>query len=304
MLGRLQDFDFSIVEAAQDLGAGWWATARRVLLPMLAPGLAAGGLLAFTLSVDDFVITFFVAGPGATTLPIRVYSMIKHGATPADQRPVHDSPGPDLHDRHRQPEAEPIEHSRRRRLMKLRKILGLSAAATVLVLAAASIFAVGCKKETAVLHVYTWADYIKPEIVARFEKDNACKVVIDTFDSNEAMYAKIKAGATGYDIITPTSYMVSLLQAQGMLQPLDKALLPNTVHIDPDYLKIAIDKIHGPLRPLHADQHRDRLSQEQGQGFRADLGHVRPGRPARAAWSCSTTCARRSARPSSSWATA
>ena len=82
VLGRLQDFDFSIVEAAQDLGAGWWATARKVLLPMLAPGLAAGGLLAFTLSVHDFVITFFVAGPGATTLPIRVYSMIKHGATP------------------------------------------------------------------------------------------------------------------------------------------------------------------------------------------------------------------------------
>lgn len=82
VLGRLQDFDFSIVEAAQDLGAGWWATARKILLPMLAPGLAAGGLLAFTLSVDDFVITFFVAGPGATTLPIRVYSMIKHGATP------------------------------------------------------------------------------------------------------------------------------------------------------------------------------------------------------------------------------
>ncbi|MDD8027688.1 MAG: ABC transporter permease subunit, partial [Acidobacteriota bacterium] len=82
VLGRLQDFDFSVVEAAQDLGAGWWTTARRVLLPMLAPGLAAGALLAFTLSLDDFVITFFVAGPGATTLPIRVYSMIKHGATP------------------------------------------------------------------------------------------------------------------------------------------------------------------------------------------------------------------------------
>ncbi|MBM3294804.1 MAG: ABC transporter permease subunit [Candidatus Aminicenantes bacterium] len=82
VLGRLQDFDDAVVEAAQDLGADWWTTARRVLLPMLAPGLAAGALLAFTLSVDDFVITFFVAGPGATTLPIRIYSMIKHGATP------------------------------------------------------------------------------------------------------------------------------------------------------------------------------------------------------------------------------
>jgi spermidine/putrescine transport system permease protein len=82
VLGRLQDFDFTIVEAARDLGANGWTAARRVLLPMLAPGLAAAGLIAFTLSVDDFVITFFVAGPGATTLPIRVYSMIKHGATP------------------------------------------------------------------------------------------------------------------------------------------------------------------------------------------------------------------------------
>jgi len=82
VLGRLQDFDESVIEAARDLGAGWWTTTRRVLLPMLLPGLLAGGLLAFTLSIDDFVITFFVAGPGSTTLPIRVYSMIKYGSPP------------------------------------------------------------------------------------------------------------------------------------------------------------------------------------------------------------------------------
>ena len=82
VLGRLQDFDYAIVEAAQDLGADWWLTVRRVLLPLLMPGIVAGALLAFTLSIDDFVITFFVAGPGSTTLPIRIYSMIKHGAPP------------------------------------------------------------------------------------------------------------------------------------------------------------------------------------------------------------------------------
>ena len=82
VLGRLQDFDFSIVEAARDLGASPWQSARRVLLPMLMPGIVAGALLAFTLSVDDFVITFFVAGPGSTTLPLRIYSMIKFGAPP------------------------------------------------------------------------------------------------------------------------------------------------------------------------------------------------------------------------------
>ena len=82
VLARLQDFDFSIIEAAQDLGAGWWTTTWKVLLPLLAPGIAAGGLLAFTLSIDDFVISFFVAGPGSTTLPIRIYSMIKFGSPP------------------------------------------------------------------------------------------------------------------------------------------------------------------------------------------------------------------------------
>lgn len=82
VLGRLQDFDFSIVEAAQDLGANWWAACWKVLLPLLSPGIVAGGLLAFTLSIDDFVISFFVAGPGSTTLPIRIYSMIKHGSPP------------------------------------------------------------------------------------------------------------------------------------------------------------------------------------------------------------------------------
>ncbi len=82
VLGRLEGFDESLLEAARDLGATRWTAARRVLLPLLAPGIAAGALLAFTLSIDDFVITFFVAGPGATTLPIRIYSMIKHGSPP------------------------------------------------------------------------------------------------------------------------------------------------------------------------------------------------------------------------------
>jgi spermidine/putrescine transport system permease protein len=82
VLGRFQDFDDSVVEAAADLGAGWWTITWRILLPLLAPGILAGGLLAFTLSIDDFVISFFVAGPGSTTLPIRIYSMIKHGAPP------------------------------------------------------------------------------------------------------------------------------------------------------------------------------------------------------------------------------
>lgn len=74
---RLQDFDFQIVDAARDLGATRTQAFVKVVLPLLAPGILAGGLLAFTLSVDDFVVTFFVKGPGADTLPVVIYSMIK-----------------------------------------------------------------------------------------------------------------------------------------------------------------------------------------------------------------------------------
>lgn len=82
MLSKLQTFDFTLIEAAQDLGANTWTLTRRILLPLLLPGLASGALLAFMLSIDDFVITFFVAGQGVSTLPIYVYSMIKFGSTP------------------------------------------------------------------------------------------------------------------------------------------------------------------------------------------------------------------------------
>jgi spermidine/putrescine transport system permease protein len=79
---RLADFDRTLEEAAQDLYANEWQTFRRVTLPLIMPGIVGGALLAFTLSIDDFVITFFVSGPGATTLPVRVYSMIRIGVTP------------------------------------------------------------------------------------------------------------------------------------------------------------------------------------------------------------------------------
>ena len=79
---RLAQFDVSLEEAAKDLYANEWQTFRRVTLPLLMPGILGGALLAFTLSLDDFVITFFTAGPGSTTLPLRIYSMVKLGVTP------------------------------------------------------------------------------------------------------------------------------------------------------------------------------------------------------------------------------
>jgi spermidine/putrescine transport system permease protein len=79
---RLEGFDDSLVEAALDLGATEWQALFRVTLPVAAPGIVAGGLLAFTMSLDDFIVTFFTAGPGSTTLPLYIFSMVKFGVSP------------------------------------------------------------------------------------------------------------------------------------------------------------------------------------------------------------------------------
>lgn len=91
------------------------------------------------------------------------------------------------------------------------------------------------------LTVFTWADYLSEATAASFEKAHDCKLVIDTFDSNEAMIAKIESGATGYDILVPSSYAVKELDTKGFLKPLDHSLLPNLAHMDKDYLSHAID---------------------------------------------------------------
>ncbi len=100
----------------------------------------------------------------------------------------------------------------------------------------------GCAEKKPVLHIYTWSDYIKPELVQQFEQENQCKVVVDTYASNEEMYAKLKAGATGYDLLFPSSYMAKIMNDQGMLQKLDLGLIPNRRNIDPAYMKLAFDK--------------------------------------------------------------
>lgn len=123
-------------------------------------------------------------------------------------------------------------------MMNRRHFLAASGAA------AATSLLPSCSKDSGAsktLTVFTWADYLSDDAKASFEKKAGCKVVIDTFDSNEAMIAKLEAGATGYDLLVPSSYAVKQLQEKGMLLELDKTLLPNTANLDKNYLKHALD---------------------------------------------------------------
>lgn len=119
--------------------------------------------------------------------------------------------------------------------MKRRHFLATASAA------AATAVLPSCGKGKPTLRIYTWADYLDPKLAETFEAENNCKLQIDTFDSNEAMYAKLTAGATGYDVLVPSSYMVKTLIRENKLLPLDHAKIPNIKFVDAAYLKRALD---------------------------------------------------------------
>lgn len=92
------------------------------------------------------------------------------------------------------------------------------------------------------LFFYNWSDYIDPAVLEQFEAEYGVRVVVDTYDSNEDMLAKVRAGNSGYDIVVPSDYAVQIMIAEGLAAPIDKALLPNIVHLDPNLLDQYFDK--------------------------------------------------------------
>lgn len=102
-------------------------------------------------------------------------------------------------------------------------------------------FLASCSSSDNELHIYTWSNYFNPNVVERFENEHGCKVVINMFDSNESMYAKLKLGGAKYDLLFPSNYYADMMAKQGMLALIDKTLLPNYRFVDPAYLKLIDD---------------------------------------------------------------
>lgn len=109
--------------------------------------------------------------------------------------------------------------------------------------ALAALAVTACNDDRPVLRIYNWGDYLAADVIAAFEKEYNCKVDVDTFDSNEAMYAKLKAGAGGYDIVVPSSYMAKTMYDQQMIDKLDHSKLPNVLkNYDSRYNSINLDQ--------------------------------------------------------------
>jgi spermidine/putrescine transport system substrate-binding protein len=109
-----------------------------------------------------------------------------------------------------------------------------------LLLSCVCLLATSCKESKKELHLYAWPDYFDPKVIEQFEKESNCRVVVDSFDSNESMYAKLKAGASGYDITFPSNYMFEFLFEQKMIQPLNPALIPNAKNFDENFRQFAL----------------------------------------------------------------
>jgi len=224
---RLAGFDRSLEEAAMDLGAGPWRTFLQVTLPGIAPGVLAAALLVFALSIDDYVITSFVAGVGSTTLPLQIYSMVRSGISPeinAASTVLLVATALLLFAAWR------LEQGDRARAAAVPGLLGLA------ILGAPFLLVGPAALEGRVLNVFIWSGYLPPETVKAFEARHDVRVNVDLYDSLEALLAKLQAGNASYDVVCPSSYAVEILLAQGLLRPLDHSALPHLVNVDPVWL--------------------------------------------------------------------
>ena len=264
VLPKLRQMDKALPEAAMDLGCTPFRAFIKVELPEILPGVLSGMIMAFTLSLDDFVISYFTAGNGFETLPIRIYSMTKKTVTPKMYAlatiiffvilalllitNLMDADDEDAKERR-----AAKKHHRQHHLGNRGKelIAGGVIAAALVVVGAVSI--AGSSADTLELNVYNWGEYISDgsddslDTIKAFESwyeeeyGQKVKVNYSTFASNEDMYAKLQSGAVSYDVIIPSDYMIARMISEDMLLPLNYDNIPNYQYIGDQYKGLYFD---------------------------------------------------------------
>ncbi|QCX33316.1 extracellular solute-binding protein [Caloramator sp. E03] len=235
---RLDGFDKSLEEASMDLGATPRETFFKVTLPLIMPGIISGGLLAFTLSLDDVIISFFTAGPSSTTLPLKVFSMVKFGVTPEINAL---STIMMLFSIIFVIIAETIKN-KNLKSKKIKTILVSLVIIAITTSAGLNIAADKANSEPLVLNIFNWSEYLPQSVIDKFEQTYNVKVNYSTFSSNEEMLAKIMAGGSAYDLVVASDYMVDILVKQDLIQPIDKDNIPNLSNIGSSFLNLEFDK--------------------------------------------------------------
>lgn len=228
VMPKIKQLDPNLADAAMDLGATPWQALRKVIVPQITPGIISGGLIAFTMSIDDFIISYFVTGGGVKNLSIIVYTMSKRvnpsiNAISTCMVLIITVALVIIN-------LAPVLSAKRRKKEEIRKrrvLPGVLVAAALVVVIGIVKFG-GEEKERPfegqTLYLYNWGEYTGENILRDFEEETGAAVVQESFDSNEQMYIKV-ANQEPYDVLVPSDYMVQRLIDEDLLQKLDKSKL-------------------------------------------------------------------------------
>ena len=252
IMPKLHQMDASLTDAAMDLGCTPLQAFFKVTLHEIMPGIVAGGIMAFTMSLDDFVISYFVIGSDFVTLPVEIYTYTKKPIQPK----VYAMftllflliavlmVGMNLMQLRADKKKQSTRPVSKGWQITKRCIAGVLVVALV----------IGCgflifanRQERTVLNVYNWGMNIADgtdetlDIIAAFEEKTGIKVNYSTYESNEALYAKLKNGGVSVDVIIPSDYMIDRMIAEDMLEELDFSNIPNFSHVDEQFKNPAYD---------------------------------------------------------------
>ena len=248
VMPRMKTINPNVYEAAVDLGAEPFYAFRKSVLPDLMPAVLSGAMMAFTMSLDDFIITYFTKGSGFDTLSTKIYNEVKRGIQPEiyalsaiifvvvifiilgsrTMRSIANAAA-----------AKKITNYGKKVRLNKNVIIPVLAAVVLIVLLGMKFGGVFQYKKNQV-YVYNWGEYIDPSVVKEFEKETGIEVVYDEFESNEIMYSKVASDNAAYDVICPSDYMIAKMKKEDMLQTLEWDKMPNAKNnMDPKYMKAA-----------------------------------------------------------------
>lgn len=247
VLPKLKQTNRYTYEAALDLGASPVKAFFKVVFPDIVPGVLSGFMLAFTMSLDDFVITHFTKGPGIDTLSTKIYTEVRKGIKPEIYALstimfvtvlvllllINYSP--------KEEEETVVRKKKVRKPSRVKKIL----IQRVVPVAICIVFIGGgfyYAKENDVMNgeklvVYNWGEYIDPEVLTMFEEETGIDIVYEEFETNEILYPKISSGAIAYDVICPSDYMIQRMIENDLLSEINFDNIPNLKNIGKQYLE-------------------------------------------------------------------
>lgn len=243
VMPKLKQTSKSTYEAAQDLGAGPVYAFFKVVFPDIWPGVVSGFLMAFTMSLDDFIITHFTKGPGVDTLSTKIYAEVRKGIRPEMYALstllfvsvlvlmicVNASPK----------ESKDVKKSSKKMAFHRTFRFAVPAVLIIALIVGGIFYNINTLKNHSgeKVIVYNWGEYLDPKTIELFEEETGISVTYEEYETNEIMYPKIVSQAIAYDVVCPSDYMIQRMIENDLLAEINWDNIPNVKNMDPTYME-------------------------------------------------------------------